>query len=123
LRTILKLENEKFVIPFLEPPKAIPPMQDSNWKNFASCETCPSLHKEFESLTLKLEQVSKGEMNFIMKSKDKINSFKRPYKSILLSTRMRMVNLTFTMSSVTILKSLTTPHFIVTLVRLKFLKV
>lgn len=49
--------------------------------NFASCETCcSSLHREIESLTLRLEQVSKGEMKFTVKSKDKINSFKRPYK-------------------------------------------
>jgi len=47
--------------------------------DFASCETCPSLHEEIKSLNKKLEQVSKGTMTFVMNSKDERASFKRPY--------------------------------------------
>jgi len=46
---------------------------------FASCEICPSLHKEIKSLNKKLEQISKGTMTFFMNSKDERAPFKRPY--------------------------------------------
>jgi len=47
--------------------------------DFASCETCPSLHEEIKSLNRKLEQASKGSMTFVMSSKDGRAYFKRPY--------------------------------------------
>jgi len=47
--------------------------------DFASCETCPSLHEEIKSLNKKLEQVSKRTMTFVMNSKDESAPFKRPY--------------------------------------------
>jgi len=50
--------------------------------NFASCETCPSLYKEIETLTCKLEHVCNVDMKIVMKSKEKIEPFKRPYKKI-----------------------------------------
>jgi hypothetical protein len=67
-------------MPYIESPKRNPPKYDSNMMDFASYETCPSLHEEIKSLTLKLEQVSKNEMVFTMKSKDIKTSLKRPYK-------------------------------------------
>ncbi|RHN45435.1 hypothetical protein MtrunA17_Chr7g0231161 [Medicago truncatula] len=45
----------------------------------ASCEICPSLHEEINSLNKKLERVSKGTMTFSMNSKDERTPFKRPY--------------------------------------------
>jgi hypothetical protein len=75
------LINEKIVMPYIESPKRNPPKYDSNMMDFASYETCPSLHEEIKSLTLKLKQDSKGPMKFSMKSKDKKTSFRRPYKS------------------------------------------
>lgn len=74
------LVNEKILIPCLESPKQNSPNYDSNWMNFSRCETCPTLHMEIEFLTLKLEQVSKGEIKINMKSKDKRDYFKIPYK-------------------------------------------
>jgi len=72
------LVNEKIVSPTIESPKTKSPMYD-NWMDFASCEICPSLHEETNSLTKKLERVSKGTMTFAMNSKDERTPFKRPY--------------------------------------------
>jgi len=45
------LLNEKIVTPCIETPKANPPNCDSNWMDFACCETCHGLLKEIEFLT------------------------------------------------------------------------
>jgi len=63
------LVNEKIISPTIESPKAKSPKYD-NWMNFASCETCPTLHEEIESLNKNLKRVSKGTMTFAMNSKD-----------------------------------------------------
>jgi len=73
------LVNEKIVNPTIEPPKEDPPKYDSNWMDFASCETCPSLHEEIKSLNKKLEQASKGSTIFAMNSKDERTHFKISY--------------------------------------------
>ena len=73
------LVNEKIVSPTIESPKQDPAKYDSRWMDFASCETCPSLHEEIKSLNKKLEEVSKGTMTFVMNSKDERAPFKRPY--------------------------------------------
>jgi len=62
--------------------------------DFASCETCPSLHEEIKSLNKKLEQVSKGSMSFAMNSKDERASFKRPYTKYSYVTRNKNHNKT-----------------------------
>ena len=72
------LVNEKIVNPTIESPKENSPKYDSNWMDFASCETCPSLHEEIKTLNKKLEQASKGSMTFAMSSKDERIPFKRP---------------------------------------------
>ena len=72
------LVNEKIVSPTIESPKTKSPKYD-NWMDFASCEICPSLHEEINSLNKKLESVSKGTMTFSMTSKDERAHFKRPY--------------------------------------------
>jgi len=97
-KTILKLESEtfeslrdehaslvseKFVNPSNESPKKNSPKYDSSWTDFASCETCPSLHEEIKSLNKKLEQEYKGSMTYSMSSKDDRASFKRPYTKYL----------------------------------------
>jgi hypothetical protein len=72
------LVNEKTVSPKIESPKTKSPKYD-NWMDFASCEICPSLHEEINSLNKKLGRVSKGTMTFAMNSKDERTPFKRPY--------------------------------------------
>jgi len=47
--------------------------------DYASGETCPSLHEEIKSLNKKLEKASKGSITFAMYSKDERVPFKRPY--------------------------------------------
>jgi len=39
------LVNEKIVNPTIESPKKNSPKYDSNWMDFGSCDTCPSLHE------------------------------------------------------------------------------
>jgi len=70
--------NEKIVSPTTESPN-IKSHKYDNWMDFASCEICPSLHEEINSLNKKLEHVSKGTMTFAMNSKDEKAPFKRPY--------------------------------------------
>ena len=72
------LVNEKIVSPTIESPKTKSPKYD-NWMDFASCEICPSLHEEINSLNKKLERVSMGTMTFAMNSKDESVPFKIPY--------------------------------------------
>jgi len=72
------LVNEKIVSPTTESPKTKSPKYE-NWMDFASCEICPSVHEEINSLNKKLERVSKGTMTFSMNSKDERTPFKRPY--------------------------------------------
>ena len=72
------LVNEKIVSPTIKSPKTKSPKYD-NWMDFASCEICPSIHEEINSLNKKLERVSKGTMTFALNSKDERVHFKRPY--------------------------------------------
>jgi len=72
------LVNEKIVSPRIESPKT-KSRKYENWMNFASCEICPSLHEEINSLNKKLECASKGTITFAMSSKDERTPFKRPY--------------------------------------------
>jgi len=47
------LVNEKIVSPTIVSPKTKSPKYD-NWMDFDSCEICPSLHEEINSLNKKL---------------------------------------------------------------------
>jgi len=91
--------------------------------DFANYETCPSLRDENKSLTIKLEQIWKGPMIFAMKSKDKINPFRRPYiKNTLMLIKMMIENLMDTILGVFIVDYFIIPHINVTLRRLMFLR-
>jgi len=111
------LVNEKIVNPTIEPHKENPPIYDSNWMDFASCETYPSLYEKIKSLTKKLEKkVSKGSMVFAMNSKDERTPLKGHTKNtLMIKTTKSVENLMDLTLGAIIVEDVVIPHLIATL--------